>query len=210
LSDEMRKKNRNVIILILIIAVICVLLVVAIENMSESGKDSVSENVQIHPTSSVLNATITFSSPEQNKGSVENPAITLNLYQSNLAYPRNKIATDLLKFIDPNYPKIGIPVDQYRNMRISSSHMIPAGQAAARFNLSNTSGTPVGDQVFLTIYVYPNSSTQILDPFITKVTDRSEELHAVEAWVDLNNLEKIASLESVQNMKFVDYAEHSG
>lgn len=92
---------------------------------------------------------------------------------------------------------------------IASRHLLPADQAMKRFNLTNATGRVFGDQIFLTIYVYPNTSTYILDPIVTNMSNRKEKFHFVEAWVDVNNLEKLATMDGVQGMELVEYAEHS-
>jgi hypothetical protein len=98
--------------------------------------------------------------------------------------------------------------EQVRDLLIVTKRLIPAEQAAAKFN--STTGQALGDQVFLTIYLYPNSSTYILDPFATKITSRIEKYHFVEAWVDVNNLMILAARNEVKGIELVDIAEHSG
>ena len=100
--------------------------------------------------------------------------------------------------------------EQVKAQLVAEHHLITAEKAKIRFNTTLVNGQPIGDQVFLTIYVDPNVSTHILDPVATEITNRKEELHGVEAWVDVNNLEKLAALNGVREMKLVDIAEHSG
>jgi len=199
-----RNEHRNIIVLFLILS-FSIQLVSAGDNTSASINNSNSSPVLMYPAipAPAANTTIVPST-------TEDPFLILDRYENNLTPLQKRITTALLPLIDPNYPKIGMPLDQYRTMLINDRHLVPADQAVARFNISNTSGNPVGDQVFLAISVYPNSSTHILDTLVTKIHARSEELHGIEAWVDTNNLGKIASLSSVRNMKFVDYASHNG
>jgi len=132
-------------------------------------------------------------------------------WQANLTYPWTKVAYNILVFIDPGYPVFthGMTREQTKQMYIEFRQAIPADEAIKRFNLTNTKDRSIGDHVFLIIYVYPNTSTYILDPYVTVMSGRYEKWHAVDAWVDVNNLERLASLDGVQHLEFVEYAEHS-
>jgi hypothetical protein len=135
----------------------------------------------------------------------------MTAWRANLTYPWTKIAPNILVFIDPGYPVSmhGNTGEQLKQIWIRSRVAIPADEGITRFNLTNKTGHTVGEHVFVTIRVYPNSSTHILDPFVTQITSRQEELHGVETWVDVNNLEYLAALDGVRDMKFVEYGEHS-
>jgi hypothetical protein len=129
--------------------------------------------------------------------------IALRMYRNNLTYPRNKIPENILQVTDPVFPSYLNSTETAKAQRIASRHLIPSHQVIERFNLQNNTERSIGDQVFLTIYVYPNTTTHILDPFITNVSNRKEGFHGVEAWVDVNNLEKMAALDGVRGMQFV-------
>jgi hypothetical protein len=132
-------------------------------------------------------------------------------WQSNLTYPWKKVASNVLVFIDPGYPIYvhGNTREQLKEFHILTGVAISAENATTRFNLTNPSGHVIGDHLFLTIHVFPNSSTHIVDPYITEENARIEELHGVEAWVDVNNLERLAGLDGVESIRFVVRAEHS-
>lgn len=139
----------------------------------------------------------------------EEMVLALKLYRENLTYPRNRIPENILLVTDPAFPEISITREQARADLIASRHLLPADDAISRFNLMNTPGQALGDQVFLTVYVYPNTSTHILDTVVTNISNRKEIFHVVEAWVDVKNLEKLASMDGVRGMKLVEYADHS-
>lgn len=133
----------------------------------------------------------------------------LLLYRQNLTYPINKIPKNLLQITDPNFPELDFTREQARAQLITQRHLLPPDAAIKRFNLTNSSGQILGDQVFLTIYVFPGNSTHILDPVVTIVTNRKEGFHGVEAWVDVSNVEKIAAMDGVRSLQFVEFADHS-
>lgn len=92
---------------------------------------------------------------------------------------------------------------------ISDHTLIRAEQAVTQFGMNSTTGHPIGDQVYLIIHVNPSVSTHIVDPEVTSVISRGEEFHAVAAWVDVNNLEKLAGIDGVKEIKVNVPPEHS-
>jgi len=137
------------------------------------------------------------------------PMSALRSYRQNLTFPRNKIPENVLQITDPAFPELEISRERVRSDRVASHHLITAENAKTRFNTTTISGQLVGDQVFLTVYVYPNASTHVLDPFVTEVTNRKEQFHGIEAWVDVSNVEKLAALDQVRRIGFTEFAEHS-
>jgi PKD repeat protein len=134
----------------------------------------------------------------------------LKLYHKNMTSYRKKLPDSLLVIADPDCPKgMWTPEWVYSDLRVSH-YLIPANKAIARFNLTKSTGQVIGDQIILTIHVYPNTSTHFLDSVVTNITWRKENYHLVEAWVDMNNLDKLAALEGVQNISIPLYPSHSG
>ncbi len=168
-------------------------------------------NVPTQSENNSLTSTIPISSVNaiSEEKSDQYYVLALKLYRQNLTYPRNRIPENVLQITDPDFPQTRATRELGRVQMIASRHLIPADQAIKRFNLQNTTTQIIGDQVFLTIYVFPNTTTHILDPVVTNMSNRKEELHGVEAWVDVNNLEKLAAMKGVEEMKLVDYAEYS-
>jgi hypothetical protein len=131
---------------------------------------------------------------------------------ANLSFPRTKINYEVLVFEDPDYP-IYVHSGETRKTTMGCYYYdraVPADQAAARFNITNTSGKPVGDQLYLSIRLYPNSSTHIVDPYVTQIKARDEEWHLVNAWVDVNNLDSLAALDGVRRVGFIVLTGTSG
>ncbi|MFA5269573.1 MAG: hypothetical protein WC379_16530 [Methanoregula sp.] len=138
----------------------------------------------------------------------KNPMTSLDLYRQNLTFPRNKIPENVLQITDPDFPDLGIPQERIRSNAIASHHLIAAEDAKKRFNITSDNGQPVGDQVFLTIYVHSNTSTHVLDPFVTEVTNRKEQFHGIDAWIDVNNVERLAALDQIRGIQLAEFMEH--
>jgi nitrogen fixation protein FixH len=127
-------------------------------------------------------------------------------YDANLTYPWNQLNSPaILLFLDPNYPVFsrGPSREEQIELYIKEKTVVPAAQAAARFNITNTSGKPIGDQLMLDIAIYPGNSTHIVDPYITSVVDREDDYNAIVAWVDVNNIGSLATLNGVQKFHFI-------
>jgi hypothetical protein len=69
---------------------------------------------------------------------------------------------------------------------IARHQLIPAEEAIIKFNLSQSGSPPVGDHVYLHIFLNVSVSTKEIDSYMTNVTDRDEKRHFAVAWVDLN------------------------
>ena len=52
--------------------------------------------------------------------------------------------------------------------------------------------------VYVYVYVTSGYSTHIVDPYAYEVTDRDETSNLAVAWVDITNLDNIASVDGVQ------------
>jgi hypothetical protein len=134
----------------------------------------------------------------------------LKLYHENMTSFRRKLPDSLLVITDPDCPRgVWTPKHVYSDLRISN-YLIPAEKAIARFNLTNRTGQVLGDQIILTIHVYPNTSTHILDAVVTNISYRKENYHLVEAWVDMNYLDNLAALEGVQDITLPVFPLNSG
>lgn len=87
---------------------------------------------------------------------------------------------------------------------IARHQLIPAEEAVIKFNLSPSGSQPVGDQVYLYIFLNKSASTNEIDSYVTNVTDREEKMHVAVAWVDLNNLVKLISVRNVDHIRVVE------
>jgi hypothetical protein len=62
---------------------------------------------------------------------------------------------------------------------------------------------PSGKLVYVYVYVKPGYSTHIIDSSVNEVTNRDENYHIAVAWVDIQALEQLASLEGVRTIREV-------
>jgi hypothetical protein len=144
-------------------------------------------------------------------------------YEANLTYPYNQTRfRSLLRFLDTNYPDREMKMQIY----VMEGTVVPADQAATRFNITSNNGKPVGDQLLMEIDLDPGISTHIVDPYMTSVEYRSPEnitclrpdgkcvvpdIIGVSGWVDTNNLESLATLSGVKKITFIqNFGGHSG
>ena len=188
----------------LVLVMVAVLLAAGCAQLAGNEKSTLSETTAV-------TGTIPVSSGPSfvNARSDEEMVHALKMYRENLTYPRNRIPENILQVTDPTFPETEITREQAREQMIESRHLVPGDQAIKRFSLTNTPGKIIGDQVFLTIYVYPNTPTDILDMVVTNMSNRKGQFHMVEAWVDVGNLEKLAAMDGVRGFHLVEYAEYS-
>jgi hypothetical protein len=190
--------------LILLLLVLVVMLAAGCAGQVGDGKSVADVTTSVTTTMPVPSGTM-----DAITKSNEEMVLALKIYRENLTSPCKKIPEDLLKLTDPNYPKTGNTPAETRAFLISTNEMIPAEQAISRLSINNTTGHPVGDQVYLIIKVNSSESTHIVDPAITSLIGRYEESHAITAWVDINNLEKLAGIDGFDKMKVNVPPEHS-
>ncbi|MFA5267083.1 MAG: hypothetical protein WC379_03855 [Methanoregula sp.] len=79
----------------------------------------------------------------------------------------------------------------------SLSYFIPPENASQNFNISESTAQEHNGEISVTIHLQPPASLDIVDTFVTRIDSRDEEYYMVDAWVGLNNVEKIASLPEV-------------
>lgn len=65
------------------------------------------------------------------------------------------------------------------------------------------SGLQGADLVHVYVSFYPENETTSADPYVENVTGRDEEKHLMAAWVRVDTLERLASLETVQGVRTV-------
>jgi hypothetical protein len=79
--------------------------------------------------------------------------------------------------------------------------LLYADEAIKQFNISRSSQQLTGDQVYVQIYRNLSASPHALDSYITNITDQRRL--TLYAWVDLNTLEKLASLNEVTGVSSI-------
>jgi hypothetical protein len=75
--------------------------------------------------------------------------------------------------------------------------------SAINSTASLASDVPSGNLVYVYVSVKPGFSTHIIDPFVYEVPNRDEGFHLAVAWVDVRNLEPLATLEGVSTIREV-------
>ncbi len=165
---------------------------------------------------SSIQETITPSAPSAGPTFAQSPGILPSLAATpaaritaskgtltDLPLARQKLETRLLQLIDPgSVPQSGNTLEEIRASMIGQDLLVPASEAAKRFDLKASSGT-TGDQVYVSIQLQPGTSAGSIVPYVTQVIDSDELTHILVAWVDVNRLDSIASLEGVRSVGLV-------
>jgi len=68
---------------------------------------------------------------------------------------------------------------------------------------TSMSSTLTDDSVYVYIWINPGFSTSYIDSYVIKVTERDEKYHLAVAWVKIDALETLASLEGVRSIQTV-------
>lgn len=112
--------------------------------------------------------------------------------KSNLKESHKKISSDLLQLIDENY----LPPGQTReNLQRQMQKL-----KQYRLETSQQRGTVIekSELVYVYIYLAPSVETRNVDKYAREVTHRDEANHLATAWVELKNLEALASDDAVR------------
>ncbi|MCM1566481.1 MAG: fibronectin type III domain-containing protein, partial [Dehalobacter sp.] len=109
-----------------------------------------------------------------------------------------KISSDLLKLIDEQYRTNKETKEQVKSSIKNMKALIKAEDSSSYgLNKSND------DLVYVYIRVNDNESTHIIDNYANKVKNRDEKNHVITAWVEVNKINVIASLEGVRSVNTV-------
>jgi hypothetical protein len=118
--------------------------------------------------------------------------------KSNLTDAQKKLSTDLLQLVNNSF----LPPGQ--NRETLEMQMKNLGQFRPASSVSlGSDGRVAGDLVYVYVYLKPPARTQTIEPHVWEVTDRDEENHLAVAWVEVKDLEELASLESVRTIRTV-------
>jgi Na+-transporting methylmalonyl-CoA/oxaloacetate decarboxylase gamma subunit len=210
MSDNPRLASRTVVILIIFLLICSVRLVSAAGNTSflNNNTVSISNTEQQTPTPS-SNQTLTTA--ESGKAKLTAIAAFQN-YKENMTEWKTKLPTDLLYIVDMNFPEMGNTREHVKETMKRHNQLMYANEAIKIFDIHHISNQPVGDHVYVYIDVKASFSTLAVESLVTKVDNVIKDftgLNRVKAWVDLNNLEKIASLNEVTGISLVDFGETS-
>jgi hypothetical protein len=143
------------------------------------------------PSNTIVTADISSASKAKNILQIEN-------VKSNLTDAQKKLSTDLLQLVNSSF----LPLGQTR--RILEMQMKRLGQFRPASSVSPASdGRVAGDLVYVYVYLKPFAGTQTIEPYVWEITDREEGNHLAVAWVEVKNLETLASLEAVCTIRTV-------
>ncbi len=141
--------------------------------------------------------------------SVDRQIMQIEDHKKTRSKSQKKLTDDLLILIDDTYPiKIQTPAQIKTRMK-KANQLVSSEDAIINFGIRNQDQKTLGDQVKVEIYLKPFFTTQIVNPYVTNITGRDEEWHLVVAWVDVNKLDQLASLDGVSAIRQVEPAEHS-
>ena len=118
--------------------------------------------------------------------------------KSNLTGAQKKLSTDLLQLLDSSF----LPHGQDREtLEMQMTHLRQFRPASSVSPASD--GRVAGDMVYVYVHLKPFAETRIIEPYVWEVTNRDEENHLAVAWVEVNDLETLASQEEVRTLRTV-------
>ena len=118
--------------------------------------------------------------------------------KSDLTGTQKKLSTDLLQLIDSTFLPYGPDRGTLEMQMTHLRQFRPASSVSPA-----TGGRVAGDMVYVYIYLRPFAETQTIEPYVWEVTDRDEENHLAVAWVEVNDLETLASQKEVRTIRTV-------
>jgi len=118
--------------------------------------------------------------------------------KSNLTDAQKKLSTDLLQLLDSSF----LPHEQERGTLETQMTYLRQFRPASSVSPARD-GRVAGDMVYVYVHLKPFAETRTIDPYVWEVTDRDEENHLAVAWVELNDLETLASQEEVRTLRMV-------
>ena len=138
-------------------------------------------------------ATVDISSASKAKSILQIENVKLNLTDA-----QKKLSTDLLQLVNSSF------LLQGQNRETLELPMKRLGQFRPASSVSPASdGRVAGDLVYVYVYLKPPAGTRTIDPYVREVTDRDEKNHLAVAWVEVKDLETLASLEAVRTIRTV-------
>jgi hypothetical protein len=180
-KEKMKSRNKKAIGIGILLVVI---ITVSVFTAAIPGIASESSNT-------IVTADISSASKAKGILQIEN-------VKSNLPDAQKKLSTDLLQLVNSSF----LPPGQ--NREILEMQMKNLGQFRPASSVSPASdGRVAGDLVYVYVYLKPFAGTQTIEPYVWEITDRDEENHLAVAWVEVKNLEILASQEIVRTIRTV-------
>ncbi len=118
--------------------------------------------------------------------------------KSDLTGAQKKLSTDLLQLLDSTF----LPYGQDRGTLEMQMTYLRQFRPASSVSPA-TDGRVAGDMVYVYVYLKPFAETRTIEPYVWEVTNRDEENHLAVAWVEVNDLETLASQEEVRTIRTV-------
>ena len=130
------------------------------------------------------------------------------VYEENLTMIQEKIPSEIFQILDPNS---SIEIREYKkNQLFRGDPFIPVANASSRFNISDQKAIADGGEVYLHIDLQKTSPLNAIDSFTTKIDDKNEKSHYIDAWIGLNNIENVASLSNVTQIRVLHPGRNFG
>jgi len=115
----------------------------------------------------------------------------------NLTNAQQKLSTDLLQLINPEFLPQATSLEHHSETMKSFKQFKPFENAA---NIEESSSEGI---VYVYVYLNPANSTSIINSLSEEVTDRDEKNNLAVAWLKVKSLEALASLEAVRIIRTV-------
>ena len=117
--------------------------------------------------------------------------------KANLTKAQQKLSTDLLQLVKPEFLPKATSLDHHSKMMKSLKQFRPFEQSAS-FEESINEGS-----VYVYVYLKEGNPTSIINSICEEVTDRDEKNHVAVAWVKVKNLEALTLLDGVRIIRTV-------
>jgi hypothetical protein len=134
-----------------------------------------------------------------------NYLLQIDKYKANMSPWMEKIPSQILEMIDPNYPKTGLYSLSPNNPTISA--LIKEGVCKPAASLGKE-GKITGDLFYVYIYLNPNTPLDIVDQYCYGEVTKSYGNDYIVAWVPLKNIQKIAEMNEVRCIDLVSPPEY--
>ena len=123
----------------------------------------------------------------------------LKILKKKVTEAQKKLSSDLLPLVNPEFLLKTVSVDEYMEQMAQNGLFQQAGveEKKAAEVAESTEG-----MVYVYIYLEPNTSADILKPYASLVNE-DERFHMAVAWVEVEKLEALASLDAVLNIRTV-------
>jgi|GEM_PF-2718137 len=124
--------------------------------------------------------------------------IKIPVTKPELTKAQEKLSTDLLQLLDSRFLPTGMTMEELEH-EMNQQHQLMWVNANGSVS-NNETGSPA---VYVYIKTFENSNTSSLSPFVVEITGTDPTNNLTVAWVSINNLISLASLDSVRLIQTV-------